>query len=616
MWRGSLRFVPVFSLASPLSHVLHHVENALSTSVVKQRQNQSFLPVTTCVQLENTPLCSPYRKGHRYQHKCHADWPPCHEANQTIDGFLSRITRAQTRARTHVTKSIATVTRIHPEVAPAEIVLPAQAPTLVPVPDPEPAQERSKHARKNGATRGDSDHRGIVLIPPNKKAGERWYVARIEDDPADVRRNYKYTLVDKNKAEAIVWAKGTSERIIFQRQEEKKNDERLIKLLLWTEDPEKPCALRQYIAKFSAETNGRKQKRSLTTARRYLRDCLDFVRYCNAHGTTYAHEIRLPVIAGWRDSRFIRLVKSRGDRRSNGSINLERQSIRLFLKRLIVDGYIPRLRLDSAMVYECLKLETKIEPKKRFLSPAEYRKTLHAYIEYDKKSGRTSATITLLCAKLGLRREEVSLIQVKEVHLSRDWKIVINLPASKAKYGKARTIRCEPFSPVAAKLLAELVRNRGPEEYISDLDYAGIGNITGLIRSYGAPKDFHHHMLRRTSICYCGPMLISETERSDQYGNEAEVSRKYYQAADGLLPLRAESIDEVVRLKEPQALKLEARILEAARLAADARTPQKKVAKRIAARVKIVETKKEKAERLKLEAAKALAKAALTALKA
>lgn len=511
-----------------------------------------------------------------------------------------------------MTKSIATVTRIHPEVAPAEVVLPAHAPALVPVPDPAPEKkERSKHARKNGATRGDSDHPGIVLIPPNKKKGERWYVARIENDPADVRRNYKHTLANKNKAEAIFWAIGTSKRIVDDRNEEKKRNETQIKLPLWDDNPEIISGLRRYLDRFATRKNGRKQRSSRTTYDRYKRDNLDFVGFCKGRGITLCSEVTLPTLALWRDSRATRIARGKGEVRTNGSINLERQSIRLFLKRMIRDGFMRQLTVDEA--YGALELEPKDEPKKRFLFPREYQKTIHAYIEYDKKSERASSPISLLCAKLGLRREEVCLVQVKDVTIGGDWGAEIFLSAEKAKYGKERTIICEPFSPFAVKLLIELVRNRGPEEYISDLDYDALGNIISLIRSYGAPKDFTTHMLRRTSICYCGPMLINETARAEQYGNEAEVAAKYYQAAKGQLPMRAKSIDAVVAEKAPQALKLEARILEAARLAADARTPQKRVTKRIPARLKVAETKKEKAERLKLEAAKAIAKATLKA---
>lgn len=445
-------------------------------------------------------------------------------------------------------------------------------------------KERNKHARDTGKTRGQSKHPHVILRDP-KKRGRKWWVAIVRDDPSDPRPEYEVTLTRMTQAQALDWAKVASRRIQFEILGEVADKKSRLQLLLWSEDPKIVSALGRYLNWFVARVNGRGQPRSHKTFERYKHDCLDFIGFCATREVVMCHEVTLPLIADWRDSRFSRPSLAHSQkRRSPGTINLERQSIRLFCKRMIRDGYMPQLRVDE--VYGALELETEADPKKRFLFPDEYETTLGAYHSYDKASSRYLAGIALLAAKSGLRREEVSLVQVKDIELGGKWGAVIHLPADKAKYGKARDIQAAPFSPFMSELLRELVRNRGPEEYISDLDYDAIGNTIRLIRSHGAPKDFHFHVLRRTSICYAGPMMVNETARKEQFGNEADVAAKHYQSAKGKLPMKAKSIDAVVQKTNPNAVKLERLILKRLAAAADARLPQTRVKIRLPQRIK------------------------------
>lgn len=472
---------------------------------------------------------------------------------------------------------------------PARSSSPENTQTIAPVVPIRPRKQkeqkqRNKHARDTGKTRGKSPHPHVILRNP-KKTGRKWWMATVRDDPSDARPEYAVTLTRMTQAEALDWAKRASRRIQFEILGQVADKKTRLQLLLWSKDSVVVTALGRYLNWFVARVNGRGQSRSHKTFERYKRDCLDFIGFCASRDVTFCHEVTLPVIADWRDSRFSRLAVGRKTRRGPGTINLERQSIRLFLKRMIRDGYMPQLSVDE--VYGALELETELEPKKRFLFPDEYEQTFAAYMSYDKASGRLLAAIALLAAKAGLRREEVSLVQVKDIEIGGDWGAVIHLPAEKAKYGKARDIQADPFSPFMAKLLAELIRNRGPEEYISDLDYDAIGNTIRMIRSHGAPKDFHFHVLRRTSICYAGPMLINETARKEQFGNESDVAAKHYQAAKGKLPMKAKSIDAVLEKTSPASVKLEQQILARAQKAADARQPQQsRVKVRLAQRIK------------------------------
>lgn len=432
--------------------------------------------------------------------------------------------------------------------------------------------------------RGSSPHPGVILLDP-KRTGRSWWIARITGDPNDPRPTYAVTLQQTTKAQAIDFARTTSQRIVRERLGHVADRQPRLRLALWADDAYEPSSLRRYLEWFAAKRNKRKQLTSRATLATYQRECIAFVRWLRGRGVTYCHELTKPLIAEWRDQRFHMTATNKPGMRAPGTINIERKAVRLFLRRAIGDGHMPQLHIDE--IYRVLALEQEAEPARRFLLPPEYAATLGAAIHRDALPTvrRHIGPPLLLDLKLGFRREELSLIRVSDVTFGGPWGAVIAVRDTVAKFGKARNVQCLPFSPLAVELLAQMCRNRGPDEYISDLSYKQLGDvIRKLVARHGAPADYHAHCNRRTSVCYAGPMQVSETVRTEQWGHDADTAAKSYAAARGHLPMQADSMDAVVAAVAPAALALERAVIEQARYDADRRKPAKRVRERVAQR--------------------------------
>lgn len=456
-----------------------------------------------------------------------------------------------------------------------------------------PRHKRAGTGEGGRKLRGESPHPGIILQLP-AATGRRWPLAIVFGDPGDPRvskrgkRKYKRSLKGMTDVQAFEWCVDKSRGMQRQRDNTAVTGEHTAQVLLWSPDANVESALRRYLeVDVGKRENKRGQPIAATTVRRYTRDCLDFVRYCDSHKVTHSHQLTIAMIAGWRDLRAQRPADNRaGASRTSSSLNQELRSARQWLKSMARDGMLaPALSTDR--IYGVLKLRTEREPKRRIVRVGEYADHLRAVIRYDGRAKQVLGTAALLGLKSGLRREEMALLQVHDITIGGEWGAIIELPAPKAKYGKPRMIQALPFSPVLVELLTVLVMNRGPDEYVLDATYKGIGNAFKHLHAaaYGVSTELTAHAWRRTAISYATPMQVSDAVRREQFGNTLDVSAKHYESVRGELPIHAGSIDQVVAERAPHGGELERVIIEAEWIRACARRPAKRVKPRVAQRV-------------------------------
>lgn len=476
-------------------------------------------------------------------------------------------------------------------------VIPIRPVPAAPAPAKRP-RKPPKHLREGSGEggrrlRGESPHPGVILQLP-AATGRRWPRAIVFDDPSDARvnnrgeRKYRRSLAGMTDRQAFDWCVDKSAAMRRQRDDAAISGEHTAQVLLWSPSVDVDSALRRYLElDVGRRRNKRDQPRAATTLTRYTRDCLDFVSYCEANKVTHSHQVSIALIAGWRDARAQRAADNRdGSERKASTLNQELRSVRQWLKAMARDGML-RPALTADRTYGALKLRTEREPARRIVRVSEYTDHLRAVIRYDARARRVLTTAALLGLKSGLRREEATLVQVRDIIIGGEWGAVIELPADKAKYGKARTIQALPFSPVLVELLTALVLNRSPDEYVLDATYDSIGNAFDKLHkpSYGVSSELTAHAWRRTAISYATPMQVSDAVRREQFGNSADVSAKHYESVRGELPIHAESIDAVVADRAPHALALERAILDAEWARAWARKPARRVQPRVAQRV-------------------------------